>query len=567
MKKLLLGFSCLIVAGGMASISPSQGKEVHAEEGTNFKQDIVFNWDGEEFSQAKDGSGGTNIYRYDANGQKEVASRLKLSSEYTYANMSTPNIYDEPIGVAQGFSYAKHSSEKQLDRLSGPVYTIDNANYKYLACTPENQSLTVSYWVKNTNQESKRWADDTASGTLCGNYEGIFSFRSKSITSGELVGLDLGIGGLYYYSEKTEAETDINNISVHKFFSPSTSKREATYKMENGNAQFMSADWEMITYVFDKDNGFSVYKNDTKIASYDKSVLLLTNKGANATLDQYRVLLATMLNNPDTEFCIHRGFNRTASYGQVYRNGIGIDDMNIFNRGLSEAEVKEFYDSYGTLNYMDKANVKAAYHDLVGNQCFTLKPNSTQHKSYGEILSKTEGDTKYKWYRWTEDENLQKAVKIDELKILSTPKNVYLDWQNESTKVTDGGIFAANSFVDANMHMTDYSENKGWCNDKEHHYYDTAKSAYNSMGDEGRFAFQVDSTFTNAKTRLDAWATANGDVFDSSSNQYTKNEMKLGSLSLPVSDYDFPALLVISMVGMGLLTGFIIANRKKILRK
>lgn len=198
MKKLLLGFGCLIVAGGMASISPSQGREVRAEGGTNFKQDIVFNWDGEEFSQAKDGSG-TNIYRYDANGQKEVATRLKLSSEYTYANMSTPNIYDEPTGVAQGFSYAKHSS---ANRLKGPVYTIDNADYKYLACTPENQSLTVSYWVKNTNQDSERWANDTAMGTLCGNYEGIFSFRSKSITSGELVGLDLGIGGLYYYSER-----------------------------------------------------------------------------------------------------------------------------------------------------------------------------------------------------------------------------------------------------------------------------------------------------------------------------------------------------------------------------
>lgn len=564
MKKLLLGFGCLIVAGGMASVSPSQGREVCAEGGTNFKQDIVFNWDGEEFSQAKDGSGGTNIYRYNVNGQKEVATRLKLSNEYSYANMSTPNIYDEPTGVAQGFSYAKHSS---ANRLKGPVYTIDNADYKYLACTPANQSLTVSYWVKNTNQESNRWVNDPAPDTLCGNYEGIFSFRSKSIASGELVGLDLGIGGLYYYSEKTEAETDINNISVHKFFSPSTSKRKATYKMENGNAQFMSVDWEMITYVFDKDHGFSVYKNDAKIASYAGSTDLVSNKGNNFSLDQYRNLLAVMLNNADTEFCIHRGFNRTTSYGQVYRNGIGIDDMNIFNRGLSEAEVKEFYDSYGTLNYMDKTNVKAAYHDLVGNQCFTLKPNSAQHKSYGENLSKTEGGTKYKWYRWAEDENLQKAVKVDELKISSTPKNVYLDWQNESTKVTDGGIFAANSFVDANMHMTDYSENKGWCNDKEHHYYDTAKSAYNSMGDEGRFAFQIDSTFTDAKARLDAWATANGDVLDSSSKQYTKNEMKLGSSPLPASDYDFSALLIISMAAVGLLTGFFIANRKNILRK
>ena len=108
MKKFLLGLSCLIVAGSSA-ISINQKMEAKAE-GTidSLKQDIVFNWDGEEFSGAK--GGGTNIYRYNTDGQKEVAARLKLSGDYTYAEMTLPNIYDEPTGVAQGFSYAKHSS-------------------------------------------------------------------------------------------------------------------------------------------------------------------------------------------------------------------------------------------------------------------------------------------------------------------------------------------------------------------------------------------------------------------------------------------------------------------------
>lgn len=391
MKKFLLGLSCLIVAGSSA-ISINQKMEAKAE-GTidSLKQDIVFNWDGEEFSGAK--GGGTNIYRYNTEGQKELVTRLNLSSDYTYAGMSLSNIYDEPTGVAQGFSYAKHSSNNT--RLRGPVYTIGDEDYKYLRCTPEKQSLTISYWVKNTNQESKRWVNDTASGTLCGNYEGIFSFRSQSITSGEIVGLDLGIGGLYYYSEKAETDTDIANISEHQFFTPSTTKRTATFKKENGNAEFMSKDWEMITYVFDVDKGFTVFKNDTKIASYAGTTKLIKTKGNNFTLDQYRNLLATMLNNSDTEFCIHRGFNRTAEYGQAYRNDIGIDDMNILKRGLSDDEVKEFYNSYGTLNYMDQSEVKATYHDLVGNQCFTLRANLT-HKSYGKDLTKTVGETVYK---------------------------------------------------------------------------------------------------------------------------------------------------------------------------
>lgn len=564
MKKFLLELSCFFLVGGMIAISTSQEMKAKAESGTDLKQAIVFNWDGEEFSSAK--GGGTNIYRYDTNGQKEVVTRLDLSSDYDYSNMSLPNIYTEPTGVAQGFSYAKHSS---ANRLKGPVYTINEEGYKYLRCDSESQSLTISYWVKNTNSDSNRWENDTDRGILCGNYEGIFSFRSKSITSGEIVGLDLGIGGLYYYSEKAETDTNINNISIHQFFTPSTTKRSegVIYRKENGNAEFMSKDWEMITYVFDVNNGFSVYKNDTLIANYVGSTLLLKNKGNAISLDQYRKLLATMLNSSDTEFCIHRGFNRTNAYGQTYQKDIGIDDMNIFNRGLSDDEVKEFYHSYGTLNYMDQTTVKATYHDLVGNKCFTLRPNSTEHKSYGKDLTKKIGETNYKWYRWTKDENLQEAVNVDDLEITSTPTNVYLDWQNQTNQVTDGGIIAADSFVNKNMHMEDYNENLGWCKDDTHHYYETAKSAFNALSEEGRFAFQNESKFLDAKTRLDAWALANGDVFDFTSNRYAKSKMESNVLTFPVSGNDYLAIGIISMATLGILMGFIYANRKKIIEK
>lgn len=556
MKKLL-GLFALIAHLGLALIYHPNQIEVKAS-GTNFKQDIVFNWDGEEFSSSK--GGGVNIYRYNKDGQKEVATRLKLASDYSYSNMSTPNIYDEPSGVAQGFSYAEHNSST---RLRGPVYNINEEGYKYFANNPASQSLTISYWVKNTNQESKRWQNDTKLGILCGNYEGIFSFRSKSITSGELVGLDLGIGGIYYYSEKGETETDIDNISNHQFLTASTSNRKGTFKTENGNALFSSIEWEMITYVFDASNGFSIYKNDTKIASYASSTKLLNNKGNDFTVDQYRKLLATMLNSESSEFCIHRGFNRIDSYGQTYTSGIGIDDMNIFNRGLSEAEVKEFFDSYGTLNYMDGASTKATYKDLIGNKCFTLKPNSNEHKSYGPLLKKNVGETTYNWYRWTSDEDLQNKVNVDDLEITSEPRNVYLDWQNSSSKVTDGGRNAARAFIDSNMHMNDYVTSQGWCADNEHHYYETAKAAYNSMSEEGRLAFQNDEEFIDAKTRLDAWANANGDSLDSASNRYSTNEIQVFPLSNLNNGYANLAIATFVVASLSILFIFIYKKRKK----
>lgn len=474
--------------------------------------------------------------------------------------MATPNIYDESSGVAQGFSYAKHNSST---RLMGPVYNINEEGYKYLANDPTSQSLTVSYWVKNTNQEGKRWQDDAGTNTLCGNYEGIFSFRSKSIKPKELVGLDLGIGGIYYYSEIEEAETDINNISNHQFLTASTPKRKGTFKTENGNAEFMSKEWEMITYVFDSSNGFSIYKNDKKIANYANSTTLLKNKGDDFTVDQYRNLLFTMLNREDSEFCIHRGFNRPDAYGQTYTNGIGIDDMNIFNRGLSETEVKEFFNSYGTLNYVDGASIKATYKDLIGNKCFTLKPNSDEHKSYGPLLKKTVGEITYNWYRWTSDEFLQDEVNVDDLEIAREPINVYLDWQNSSNKVSDGGRNAAKTFIDTNMHMNDYVISQGWCADNEHHYYETAKAAYNSMSEEGRFALQNDEEFIDAKTRLDAWANANGDSLDSASNIYNTNEIEVFPLSNLNNGYANLAIVAFAIVSLSILFIFIYKKRKK----
>ena len=556
MKKLL-GLFALIAPLGLALTYHPNQIEVKAS-GTNFKQDIVFNWDGEEFSSSN--GGGVNIYRYNKDGQKEVATRLKLASSYSYSNMATPNIYDEPSGVAQGFSYAKHNSST---RLRGPVYNINEEGYKYLANDPTSQSLTISYWVKNTNQEGKRWQNEVDKNTLCGNYEGIFSFRSKSINPGELVGLDLGIGGIYYYSEKEETDTDINNISNHQFLTASTPKRTRTFETENGNSLFSSKEWEMITYVFDSSSGFSIYKNDKKIASYENSITLLKNTGNPITVDQYRNLLSTMLNREDSEFCIHRGFNRSNAYGQTYTNGIGIDDMNIFNRGLSETEVKEFFDSYGTLNYMDGASIKATYKDLIGNKCFTLKPNSNEHKSYGALLKKNVGEITYNWYRWTSDESLQNKVNVDDLEIASNPINVYLDWQNSSSKVTDGGRNAAKTFIDSNMHMNDYVILQGWCADNEHHYYQTAKAAYNSMSEEGRFALQNDEEFIDAKTRLDAWANANGDSLDSNSNKYNANEIQVFPLSNLNNGYANLAIATFVVASLSILFIFIYKKRKK----
>ena len=73
----------------------------------------------------------------------------------------------------------------------------------------------------------------------------------------------------------------------------------------------------------------------------------------------------------------------------------------------------------------------------------------------------------------------------------------------------------AQDFTDDNMHMLDYTEEKGWCKDGEHHYYTTARDAFNDLSDGARKVFVDEDEFSAARERLVKWAAANGESFDS----------------------------------------------------
>ena len=78
------------------------------------------------------------------------------------------------------------------------------------------------------------------------------------------------------------------------------------------------------------------------------------------------------------------------------------------------------------------------------------------------------------------------------------------------------------AFVDEKLHMTDYTENLGYCNDDSHHYYLTAKEALYALTDSQKELFVTHADFALAKARYEAWASFNNDA-----NPYD------GNLSLP----------------------------------
>ena len=74
------------------------------------------------------------------------------------------------------------------------------------------------------------------------------------------------------------------------------------------------------------------------------------------------------------------------------------------------------------------------------------------------------------------------------------------------------------TFINNYMHM-DYTENLGYCNDSEHHYYATAKAAFNNLNDYQRALFTGNNAYLAEWTRLSTWASKNGDSLSSINNK------------------------------------------------
>lgn len=119
------------------------------------------------------------------------------------------------------------------------------------------------------------------------------------------------------------------------------------------------------------------------------------------------------------------------------------------------------------------------------------------------------------------------------------------------------------TFISTYMHM-DYTENLGYCKDNEHHYYSTAKNAFNNLNDHQRNLFTSNSAYLVEWTRLSTWASKNGD----SLNQNKKLEVGIINPVLSIiSDNSFDliiTLITISIASISICGYFILHKKRKI---
>ena len=103
------------------------------------------------------------------------------------------------------------------------------------------------------------------------------------------------------------------------------------------------------------------------------------------------------------------------------------------------------------------------------------------------------------------------------------------------------------SFIDTYMHM-DYTQNLGYCKDNTHHYYSTAKSAFNNLNTHQRSLFTSNSAYSDEWARLSAWASANGESLNSSNILGQNNNYQVGRI-ISENNNAITLIIIISLLG------------------
>ena len=118
------------------------------------------------------------------------------------------------------------------------------------------------------------------------------------------------------------------------------------------------------------------------------------------------------------------------------------------------------------------------------------------------------------------------------------------------------------SFIDTYMHMN-YVENLGYCKDSEHHYYSTAKSAFNALNEHQRLLFTGNSAYASEFARLSAWATANGDSLNSSNLLSHSTTMSVLSIINNNNQLSIILLVVVGTISLSAIGGYFYLHRKR----
>ena len=117
------------------------------------------------------------------------------------------------------------------------------------------------------------------------------------------------------------------------------------------------------------------------------------------------------------------------------------------------------------------------------------------------------------------------------------------------------------TFINTYLHM-DYTENLGYCKDNEHHYYSTAKTAFNALNTHQRSLFTSNSAYSTEWARLSTWASKNGEILNGSNQLETAKYYDLVFLGIDYSNI-YIIIAISSIVSIISVSGYFLLRRRK----
>ena len=117
------------------------------------------------------------------------------------------------------------------------------------------------------------------------------------------------------------------------------------------------------------------------------------------------------------------------------------------------------------------------------------------------------------------------------------------------------------TFINNYMHM-DYTENLGYCSDSTHHYYSTAKAAFNNLNDHQRKLFTTNSAYLLEWTRLSTWASKNGDTLNSS-NQLGVAAKPVNIITSSVNSNVVLFVVISSVISFSVIGGYFFLRKRR----
>ena len=431
-----------------------------------------------------------------------------------------------------GYTLSRSDAATSLFGVAGDVkFNIIGGGGKVTA----NGNVCVIYVnAGGTLQASNVTIENTQSGTGCHVIQMNSGGGNLDLRNGTILKTSGGGSGIYTSSGGNVIKC--HGVTTMTGTGPAINLRASTSSSKN--TLYIGGTCVFGSYININNNAYTNLYSYCDGVNYSGSQVINLNY---ETLPNPNDVIFTMANNPEgTQTYTKFAVKNAPSYMCIDRSATdpskAIYAYTRYNLTINKTNVEGGYSSY-VVTY---ANDFTVTFTGTSNGFYALP--STIRVTIGGIV-KTEG-TDYTWNQSTG------VLIIPNSKIIA---NIAVTITGVATNKK-----AVNDFVNAYMHMTDYTSNLGYCSDEEHHYYITAKGALLNLGSDCINEFRTNDAFASALARYLAWANANQDSnpFAQTSGTQMINSVNNNSTLI------FVSVVLLSVVSSFAIMGFIYYKKK-----